>query len=86
MVPDQVPVLHAVDLRLLRTLGRLRNRGSRVRRGEQPGQQTYRPDTGTATYHSDKANGTTAGADTVDAPEFVARVVSHIPDNGRLQR
>jgi hypothetical protein len=31
----------------------------------------YRADTGTATYQSDKASGPTAGAETVDALEFL---------------
>jgi hypothetical protein len=39
------------------------------------------------TYHSDKPTGPTAGSDTVDALEFLARVVSHIPNKGQvLQR
>jgi len=47
----------------------------------------YRADTGTVTYQSDKASGPTAGAETVDALEFLARVVSHIPTKGQvLQR
>jgi hypothetical protein len=47
----------------------------------------YRADTGTVTYQSDKASGPTAGAETVDALEFLARVVSHIPNKGQvLQR
>jgi hypothetical protein len=47
----------------------------------------YRADTSTVTYQSDKANGPTAGAETVDALEFLARVVSHIPNQGQvLQR
>ena len=36
----------------------------------------YRADTGTVTYQSDKASGPTAGAETVHALEFLARVVS----------
>jgi hypothetical protein len=47
----------------------------------------YRANTGTVTYQSDKSSGPTAGAETVDALEFLARVVSHIPDKGQvLQR
>jgi hypothetical protein len=34
------------------------------------------------TYHSDKPTGPTAGSETVDALEFLARVVSHIPQQG----
>ncbi|MFQ6046581.1 MAG: transposase [Gemmatimonadales bacterium] len=51
------------------------------------GRLAYRADTATATYQSDKASGPTAGAETVDALEFLARVVSHIPNKGQvLQR
>jgi len=47
----------------------------------------YRADSGTVTYQSDTASGPTAGAETVDALEFLARVVSHIPNKGQvLQR
>ena len=47
----------------------------------------YRAETGTVTYQSDKGSGPTAGAETVDALEFLARVVSHIPNKGQvLQR
>jgi len=47
----------------------------------------YRAHSGTVTYQSDKASGPTAGAETVDALEFLARVVSHIPNRGQvLQR
>jgi len=42
---------------------------------------------GRVTYHSDKTTGPTAGAETLDALEFLARVVSHIPNKGQvLQR
>ena len=44
---------------------------------------TYGADSGTVTYQSDKASGPTAGAETVDALEFLARVVSHIPTKGQ---
>ena len=41
----------------------------------------------TITYHSDKLNGPTAGSETIDALELLARVVSHIPNKGQvLQR
>jgi hypothetical protein len=47
----------------------------------------YRADSSTVTYHSDKGSGPTAGAETMDALEFLARVVSHIPNKGQvLQR
>ena len=47
----------------------------------------YRADTGTVTYQSDKASGPTAGAETRDALEFLARAVRHIPNTGQgLQR
>jgi hypothetical protein len=46
-----------------------------------------RADSSTVTYHSDKGSGPTAGAETMDALEFLARVVSHIPNKGQvLQR
>ena len=39
------------------------------------------------TYHSDKSTGPTAGSETTDALEFLARLTSHIPDKGQvLQR
>ena len=47
----------------------------------------YRSDDATLTYHSDKPTGPTAGSETVDVLEFLARVVSHIPNKGQvLQR
>jgi hypothetical protein len=47
----------------------------------------YQSGSDTLTYHSDKATGPTAGSETVDALEFLARVASHIPDKGQvLQR
>jgi len=51
------------------------------------GRLAYRADSGTVTYQSDKPSGPTAGAETVHALEFLARVVSHIPNKGQvLQR
>jgi len=48
---------------------------------------TYHAEGGRVTYHSDKPSGPTAGAETLDALEFLARVVSHIPNKGQvLQR
>ena len=39
------------------------------------------------TYHSDKLTGPTAGSETTDALEFLARLTSPIPDKGQvLQR
>jgi hypothetical protein len=32
------------------------------------------------TYHSDKPTGPTAGSETTDALEFLARLTSHIPN------
>ncbi len=40
----------------------------------------YQSDNATVTYHSDKPTGPTAGSETVDVLEFLARVVSHIPN------
>jgi len=48
---------------------------------------TYQPAAGRVTYHSDKTSGPTAGAETLDVLDFLARVVSHIPNKGQvLQR
>ncbi len=47
----------------------------------------YQSDNATVTYHSDKPTGPTAGGETLDVLEFLARVVSHIPNKGQvLQR
>ncbi len=47
----------------------------------------YQSDGATVTYHSDKPTGPTAGSEIVDVLEFLARVVSHIPNKGQvLQR
>ena len=40
----------------------------------------YWSDDATLTYHSEKPTGPTAGSETVDVLEFLARVVSHIPN------
>jgi hypothetical protein len=51
------------------------------------GRMQYQEEDSTVTYHSDKPTGPTAGSETVDALEFLARVVSHIPNKGQvLQR
>jgi len=51
------------------------------------GRMEYDERQSAVTYHSDKPTGPTAGSDTVDALEFLARVVSHIPNKGQvLQR
>jgi hypothetical protein len=48
---------------------------------------TYQPAANRVTYHSDKTSGPTAGAETLDILESLARVVSHIPNKGQvLQR
>ena len=36
------------------------------------------------TYRSDKSEGPTAGTETVDRLEFLARVLVHIPDQGHV--
>ena len=47
----------------------------------------YQSDNATATYHSDKPTGPTAGSETLDILEFLAHVASHIPNKGQvLQR
>jgi hypothetical protein len=40
------------------------------------------PRSPTITYRSDKTEGPTAGRETLDALEFLARLVTHIPDPG----
>ena len=40
--------------------------------------------TAQVTYRSDNAEGPTAGSETVDALEFLARLVTHIPDRGQV--
>ena len=44
----------------------------------------YQSDNATVTYHSDKPTGPTAGSETLDVLEFVARVASHIPNRGQV--
>ncbi len=44
----------------------------------------YQSDDATVTYHSDKPTGPTAGSETLDVLEFLARVASHIPDKGQV--
>ncbi len=52
-----------------------------------PSRLEYQSDDATVTYHSDKLTGPTAGSETLGVLEFLARVVSHIPDKGQvLQR
>jgi len=47
----------------------------------------YDDEQSAVTYHSDKPTGPTAGSETTDALEFLARLPSHIPDKGQvLQR
>jgi len=51
------------------------------------GRVQYRERDSSVTYHSDKPTGPTAGSETIDALEFLARIVSHIPNKGEaLQR
>ncbi len=45
---------------------------------------TYDRATKAVTYRSDKSEGPTAGAETVDPLEFLARVLVHIPDKGHV--
>ena len=57
------------------------------RRSSPPAARAYQSDTGAVTYQSDKASDPTAGAEMLEALEFLARVVSHIPNKGQvLQR
>ena len=51
------------------------------------GRMEYAEQERAVTYHSDKPTGPTAGSETTDALEFLARVTSHIPNKGQvLQR
>jgi len=45
---------------------------------------TYDRTTKAVTYRSDKSDGPTAGTETVDPLEFLARVLVHIPDKGHV--
>lgn len=51
------------------------------------GRMEYDERQSAVTYHSDKPTGPTAGSETTDAVEFLARLTSHIPNKGQvLQR
>jgi hypothetical protein len=51
------------------------------------GRMVYDEQASVVTYRSDKPTGPTAGSETTDALEFLARVTSHIPNKGQvLQR
>ena len=45
---------------------------------------TYDRTAKAVTYRSDKSEGPTAGTETADPLEFLARVLVHIPDKGQL--
>ena len=45
---------------------------------------TYDPATEQLSYRSDKTDGPTAGTQTVDPLEFLARLLTHIPDPGQV--
>jgi hypothetical protein len=47
---------------------------------------TYDPALEQVTYRSDKADGPTAGTATVEPLEFLARLVTHIPDPGQVMQ
>jgi len=46
----------------------------------------YDAKTGTVTYTSDKRDGPTAGQHSFEAVEFIARLVTHIPDRGQVMQ
>jgi len=46
----------------------------------------YHAEVGTVTYTSDKADGPTTGRHTFGAADFIALLVSHIPDKGQVLR
>ena len=48
------------------------------------GPPAYDRATHTVTYRSDKSTGPTAGTETVDPREFLARALVHIPDKGTV--
>jgi len=48
------------------------------------GTADVRPDRQGRTYRSDKSDGPTAGTETVDPLEFLARVLVHMPDQGHV--
>jgi hypothetical protein len=51
------------------------------------GRMEYDEQHSAVTYHSDKPSGPTAGSETTDALEFLAKLTSHIPNKGQvLQR
>lgn len=51
------------------------------------GRMEYDEPQSAVTYHSDKPTGPTAGSETTDALEFLAKLTSHIPNKGQvLQR
>ena len=51
------------------------------------GRMEYDAGQSAVTYHSDKVTGPTAGSETTDALEFLAKLTSHIPNKGQvLQR
>ncbi len=51
------------------------------------GRMEYDEQQSAVTYHSDKPTGPTAGSETTDALEFLAKLTSHIPDKNQvLQR
>ncbi|MEK6612245.1 MAG: transposase [Gemmatimonadota bacterium] len=45
---------------------------------------TYDASATQVTYRSDKSEGPTAGTETIDPLEFLARVLAHIPDKGQV--
>jgi hypothetical protein len=46
---------------------------------------TYDRTAKAVTYRSDKSKGPTAGTETADPLEFLARVLTHIPDKGQVE-
>jgi hypothetical protein len=48
------------------------------------GRMEYDDEQSAVTYHSDKPSGPTAGSETTDALEFLARLTSHIPNKGEV--
>jgi hypothetical protein len=64
--------------------GATRKGAGRARRGQPLDRLTYDPATEQLTYRSDKSDGPTAGTQTLDPLEFLARLLTHIPDPGQV--
>ena len=48
--------------------------------------RSYEAGADEVTYRSDKTEGPTAGTETVDPLEFLARIVTHLPNPGQVMQ